>query len=110
QSFDLGLTKRCKYAASKATNKTLGPREAHPLALVGAAVENLDSLRRHHPHQLHLAAAFVIVISQHRHRGHAQPNLRVPELLHLRGLTKIREVTDQAPQAALVAHRVDLIA
>src|SRR5437773_9046749 len=91
ESFDLGLTKRCKYAASKATNKTLGPREAHPIALVGAAVENLDSLRRHHPHQLHLAAAFVIVISQHRHRGHAQPNQRVQEWLHLRGLTKIRE-------------------
>src|SRR5207247_10703627 len=44
ESFDLGLTKRCKYAASKATNKTLGPREAHPIALVGAAVEHLDSL------------------------------------------------------------------
>src|SRR5438445_11219911 len=52
ESFDLGLTQRCKYAASKATKKTLSPPEAHPIALVGPAVENHDSLRRHPPHQL----------------------------------------------------------
>ena len=63
ESFDLGFTKGGKHAASKATHEAFGPREAYTIALVGAAVENLDSFRRHHAHQLRLAAALVIVIS-----------------------------------------------
>src|SRR5439155_16915001 len=72
ESLDLGLTKRCKYTASEATHKTFRSCEAHAIALVGATVEHLDSFRSHHAHQLHLAAALVIVTSQHRHRGHPQ--------------------------------------
>src|ERR1700757_5364035 len=110
ESFYLGLTKRCKYAASKATNKTLGSCEAHTIALVRAAVENLDSLGRHHAHQLRLAATLVIVISQHRYRRNSEPNQRVQERFHLRRLAKIREVAGQDQQVGLIAHLVELIA
>src|SRR5436305_15109926 len=73
ESFDLGLTECGKHAASKTTHKALGPREAHTIALVGAAVENLASFRRHHAQQLRGAAALVLVISYLPPPGHAQP-------------------------------------
>src|SRR2546429_2871470 len=50
ESFDLGLTKRCKYAASKATNKTLGPREAHPIAGTKGFVGDRKSTRLNSSH------------------------------------------------------------
>src|SRR5215510_15143142 len=71
KALQLRLAKRSEYAASKASEKSFGAGEADPIALVSAAIEDLDAFSRRHFHQLFGLATLIVMISQHSHNGDA---------------------------------------
>src|ERR1700682_3092770 len=67
ERLDFRFSESGQRAPSEAAGKALGAGKPHAVALVGRAIKKLDSGVRHHPRELALSPAFVVVISQDSH-------------------------------------------
>src|SRR5215831_16890230 len=82
KGFDLLLAKGGQHTSPESANETLGTRKTYPVSFVRATIEHLDSFLRHHSHELGLAIAFKVMVSEHCDRGESEPHQHIQQRLH----------------------------
>src|SRR5581483_8950339 len=93
-------------ATSKSAGKALGTREADAIALVGRAVQHLDSRLGHHLHQLGGAAAFIIVVAQHGNGRNAQAHYHIQQRFHLFRAPEVGQIASEDQHISFFAHPI----
>src|SRR5215469_6841164 len=110
ECFDLFFAEGSQHASAKTARKTFGSGKADAIALITAAVQDLDAFSGHHFDQLLFLAAFIVMVAQHCNNGNTQPHQAIEQGVHLLWLAVIGKVAGNHQQIGFVAHARQRIA